>query len=198
MFTGIVEELGTITAVTAQGEAGTITVSAPAFAGELQHGESIAVNGVCLTVASFDAQGTWTADLMAITRSTTTLGSVAAGDRVNLERAVRADGRLGGHMLLGHADGTGTVVSRESTDEWDDIAVDLPEEVARYAVAKGSIAINGVSLTVAKIAGTQITVSLIPTTLSDTNLGSLAVGDTVNLEADIIGKYVERFVGERA
>ena len=197
MFTGIVESMGTIASVDESGAQATITVSSPGFGDDLQHGESVAVNGVCLTVAR-RSDGAWVADVMRITRETTTLGEAAAGQRVNLERALRADGRMGGHIVQGHVDGVATLVRRDSAAEWDDLTFAVPAEVERYVVPKGSICLDGVSLTVASLDGRDVTVSLIPTTLTDTILGALAVGDRVNVEVDVLAKYVERFVGGTA
>ena len=197
MFTGIVESMGTITSVDESGAQARITISSPGFGEDLRHGESVAVSGVCLTVASGDGSS-WVADVMRVTRETTTLGDAAAGRRVNLERALRADGRMGGHIVQGHVDGVATLVRRDSAAEWDDLTFTVPEEVARYVVTKGSICLDGVSLTVAALDGRDATVSLIPTTLADTTLGALAVGDRVNVEVDVLAKYVERFVGGAA
>lgn len=196
MFTGIVETVGTVEAVSATGSTAQLTIRA-SLDGDYVHGESIAVNGVCLTVASSDGES-WTADVMRITLDTTALSGIAVGDRVNLERALRADARLGGHMLLGHVDGTATLVAVDAQDEWTDLTFDIPADLERYVVRKGSIALNGTSLTVAELEGTRVTVSLIPTTLEETTFGSLAVGDTANVEVDVIGKYVEKMLGERA
>jgi riboflavin synthase len=196
VFTGIVESMGTITSVDESGAQATITISSPGFGDDLQHGESVAVNGVCLTVAR-RSDGDWVADVMRITRETTTLGEAAAGQRVNLERALRADGRIGGHIVQGHVDGVATLVRRDTAAEWDDLTFTVPPEVERYIVPKGSICLDGVSLTVAALDGRDVTVSLIPTTLTDTILGALAVGDRVNVEVDVLAKYVERFVGDR-
>lgn len=194
MFTGIVESMGTITAVDESGARSHITVASPGFGEDLQHGESVAVNGVCLTVARRE-EDSWTADVMRITRETTTLGEARPGQRVNLERALRADGRMGGHIVQGHVDGVATLIRRDSATEWDDLTFTVPDDVARYVVRKGSICLDGVSLTVAALDGREVTVSLIPTTLTDTILGSLALGDRVNVEVDVLAKYVERFVG---
>lgn len=194
MFTGIVEATGTIVAVDPEGAPNHLTLSSPGFGAGLQHGESVAVDGVCLTVARH-VDGGWVADVMRITRETTTLGEVLAGQRVNLERAVRADGRLGGHIVQGHVDGVAALVERDSHPEWENFTFRLPEGIARYVVAKGSIAINGVSLTVAAVDGGLVTVSLIPTTLEQTTLGTLELGAKVNIEVDVIAKYVERLVG---
>lgn len=197
MFTGIIESTGTVVRVDDTGSRSQITIASEGFGADLQHGESIAVDGVCLTVSQHDGDE-WVADVMRITRSTTTLGTVEVGDRVNLERAMRADGRLGGHMVQGHVDGTATLLARDSQDEWDDFTFEVPEPLLRYVVPKGSITINGVSLTVAALDGNRATVSLIPTTLRDTTLDALAVGDSVNVEVDVIAKYVERMLAERS
>ena len=194
MFTGIVESIGTITSVDESGAQAKLTISSPGFGGDLRHGESVAVSGVCLTVAS-QAGDSWVADVMRITRDTTTLGQAAPGRRVNLERALRADGRMGGHIVQGHVDGVATLTRRDSAAEWDDLTFSVPDAIARYVVAKGSICLDGVSLTVAALDGHEVTVSLIPTTLTDTTLGALAVGDRVNVEVDVLAKYIERFVG---
>ncbi len=194
MFTGIVQAMGTITAVEDAGAQAQITIASPGFGEDLQHGESVAVNGVCLTVAR-RLDDAWVADVMRVTRETTTLGEAAPGTKVNLERALRADGRLGGHIVQGHVDGVASLARRDSAPEWDDLTFTVPESVARYVVAKGSICLDGVSLTVASLDGRDVTVSLIPTTLNDTILGGLAVGDPVNVEVDVLAKYVERFVG---
>jgi riboflavin synthase len=197
MFTGIIESTGTVVSVEESGARSQITISSEGFGDDLQHGESIAVNGVCLTVSQHDGN-IWVADVMRVTRATTTLGAVKAGDRVNLERAIRADGRLGGHMVQGHVDGIAMLMARDSQVEWDDFTFDIPETLERYVVAKGSITLNGVSLTVAAIEGTRAVVSLIPTTLRDTTLDTLSVGDPVNVEVDVIAKYVERMLAERS
>ncbi|HEX7589961.1 MAG TPA: riboflavin synthase [Demequinaceae bacterium] len=197
MFTGIVESMGTITSVDESGAQAKITISSPGFGDDLQHGESVAVSGVCLTVAQH-AGGSWVADVMRVTRETTTLGEAVPGWRVNLERALRAGGRMGGHIVQGHVDGIATLVRRDSAAEWDDLTFSVPKDVARYVVTKGSICLDGVSLTVAALDGRDATVSLIPTTLADTTLGALSVGDRVNVEVDVLAKYIERFVGGAA
>jgi len=197
MFTGIVESLGTITAVTESGAQSQVSILSPGFGEDLTHGESIAVDGVCLTVAKHSGNE-WIADVMRITRETTTLGAIEVGQSVNLERAMRADGRLGGHLMQGHVDGIATLITRDSQPDWDNLTFEVPESVARYVVPKGSIALNGVSLTVASLEGRHATVSLIPTTLVDTTFGAAKVGLTVNVEVDVIAKYVERMIGERA
>jgi len=197
MFTGIVESVGTVTAVTDSGAQSQISISSPGFGDDFEYGESIAVNGVCLTVAKHSGD-TWIADVMKVTRATTTLADVKVGDRVNLERAMRADGRLGGHMMQGHVDGVAELVARDSQPDWDDLSFRLPAEVLRYVVRKGSVALNGVSLTVAELEGDIATVSLIPTTLAETVFGDARVGDRANVEVDVIGKYVERMMEARA
>jgi riboflavin synthase len=196
MFTGIVESIGTITAVSENGAQSQISISSPGYGADLTHGESIAVNGVCLTVAKHSGDE-WIADVMRITRETTSLSDVEVGQRVNLERAMRADGRLGGHLMQGHVDATATLVARDSQPDWDDLTFEIPESIARYVVPKGSIALNGVSLTVAALDGNRATVSLIPTTLADTTFGDAEVGLVANVEVDVIAKYVESMIGER-
>lgn len=192
MFTGIVETLGTIASVEHLGAQSRLTIDSPGFT-DLVHGESIAVNGVCLTVASHEGS-VWTADVMKITLETTALAGVAAGDRANLERAMPANGRLGGHLMQGHVDGVATLVARDSQAEWDDLTFEIPAALERYVVRKGSIALNGVSLTVAELEGLRVTVSLIPTTLAETTFGGFAVGDRANVEVDVIAKYVEKMM----
>lgn len=193
MFTGIVEALGTVTAVENRGASSRLFLSSPHVDGDLVHGESIAVNGVCLTVTSHDGDG-WESDVMRITLETTNIGDLAVGATVNLERATRSDGRLGGHIMQGHVDGVATLKARDSQPEWDDLTFSVPRELLKYVVRKGSIALNGVSLTVAELADDAVTVSLIPTTLAETNLGALTPGDRVNVEVDVIAKYVERMM----
>lgn len=196
MFTGIVETLGVVTAVADAGASARITFEAPGMA-DLRHGESIAVNGVCLTVAEHQGQS-WTADVMRVTLETTALDGVAVGDRVNLERAMVAGGRLGGHIMQGHVDGTATLVARDSQPDWDDLTFEIPAALTRYVVRKGSIALNGVSLTVAEIDDARVTVSLIPTTLAETTFGGFRTGDRANVEVDVVAKYVEKLVGAHA
>ncbi|MDE0573071.1 riboflavin synthase [Demequina sp. B12] len=197
MFTGIVETVGTVEAVSDAGAQAQFTIHTDGFGTDLVHGESIAVNGVCLTVAKHTGD-TWVADVMKVTLETTSLGGLQAGDRVNIERAMKADGRLGGHLMQGHVDGRATLVARDSRPDWDNLTFELPDDLLRYVVRKGSIALNGVSLTVAELEGNRATVSLIPTTLSDTIFGEAQVGDIANVEVDVIGKYVEKMLGDRA
>ncbi|GIG54594.1 riboflavin synthase [Demequina activiva] len=197
MFTGIVEAVGTVVEVVDDGARSQLTIRSAGIGSDLVHGESIAVDGVCLTVAGH-SEDAWLADVMRITRTTTTLGEVEAGRTVNLERALRADGRLGGHIMQGHVDGQAELVGRDSQADWDDFTFALPADLVRYVVPKGSIALNGVSLTVAALEGSHATVSLIPTTLADTTLGGLALGDHVNVEVDVMGKYVESMLAARS
>ncbi len=193
MFTGIVEAIGTISSVEDHGVSSRFVLNAPELGQDVVHGESIAVNGVCLTVAALADDG-WVFDVMRITRDTTALGELVAGSKVNLERATRADGRLGGHIMQGHVDGVATLVERDSQPEWDDLTFAVPRDLLRYVVLKGSISLNGVSLTVARLVNDAVTVSLIPTTLTETTLGALRAGAKVNVEVDIIAKYVERMM----
>jgi riboflavin synthase len=193
MFTGIVEELGTVDAVQDQGDAIRLTIRAATVLEDAGLGDSIAVNGCCLTVAERTAD-TWTADVMQETLDKTSLYGVAAGDRVNLERAVTADKRLGGHIVQGHVDGVGTVLARTPSEHWEVVEVSLPADLAHHLVDKGSITVDGVSLTVVEAGETSFTVSLIPETLARTTLGFRQPGDRVNLETDVIAKHVEKLL----
>jgi riboflavin synthase len=196
MFTGIVEELGTVAAVEAQSDAVRLTVSATTVLEDARPGDSISVNGCCLTVAE-RTHATWTADVMAETLAKTALGSLVAGDRVNLERAATVGSRLGGHLVQGHVDAVGHVVRREPGEHWDVVTVSMPRELAPYLVDKGSITVDGVSLTVVRAGEEEFTVSLIPETLRRTTLGVREPGDSVNLEVDVIGKHVARQLAAR-
>ena len=201
MFTDIVEELGEVLEVVDLDEAARLTVRGTLVVDGARHGDSIAVNGVCLTVMDV-AEDTFTVDVMKISLDTTALRSLSAGSTVNLERAVRADSRLGGHVVQGHVDGVGTVLSRSPSEHWELVEVAIPAELARYVVDKGSLAVDGVSLTVAGIhdspgGGAVATVGLIPTTLGLTTLGHKGPGEPVNLEVDVIAKYVERLLDRR-
>jgi riboflavin synthase len=196
VFTGIVEELGEVEAVEDLGDSVRLTVRGPRVTGELDHGDSLAVNGVCLTVAG-SGPDTVTFDVMRETLTRSALGDLLAGSPVNLERAMRLDARLSGHLVQGHVDGTGHILDRVPSEHWELVRFSLPEEVARYVVPKGSITVDGVSLTVAELGPDNFTVSLIPTTLAVTTLGSKRPGDPVNLEADVVAKYVERLLGWR-
>lgn len=193
MFTGIVEELGTVVSVAPAEQSAQLTVHGPIVTGDVAHGVSIAVNGVCLTVVTHGS-GEFTVDVMAETLSRSSLGVLAPGDRVNLERAMAADGRFGGHIVQGHVDGTGRVLSRTPGDRWEVVRFSLPPELTPYVVQKGSITVDGVSLTVSALDETAFEVSLIPTTLELTTLGRKGVGDPVNLEVDVLAKYVERLL----
>ncbi|MFD7749236.1 riboflavin synthase [Streptomyces sp. NPDC059698] len=196
MFTGIIEELGEVTAVEPLADASRFRLRGPLVTEGAKHGDSIAVNGVCLTVVDA-ADGEFTADVMAETLGRSSLGALAPGSRVNLERPMALGGRLGGHLVQGHVDGTGAIVERTSSEHWEIVKVSLPPELARYVVEKGSITVDGVSLTVVDAAADHFTVSLIPTTLALTTLGRKQPGDPVNLEVDVIAKYVERMLGDR-
>jgi riboflavin synthase len=196
MFTGIVGELGVVESLEDQGDAVRLTVHGPHVVTDAALGDSIAVNGCCLTVATRDHES-FTADVMAETLDKTGLGGLSAGARVNLERAVTATTRLGGHLVSGHVDGTGTVLARRPSEHWELVDVALPARLARYVVPKGSICVDGVSLTVVEVhdrPDTRFTVSLIPETLARTTLGQRQPGELVNLEVDMIAKYVERLL----
>ena len=193
MFTGIVEELGTVAAVVDLGEAARLTVRGPLVTQDARHGDSIAVNGVCLTVVEV-TDAAFTADVMKETLDRTGLGGLAAGDEVNLERAATLSTRLGGHLVQGHVDGVGVVTARQSGPRWEVVTVALPAELSRYVVHKGSITVDGVSLTVSALAAGAFQVSLIPATLKLTTLGHREVGDRVNLEVDVLAKYVEKLM----
>ncbi len=201
MFTGIVEELGEVVAQEDLGDATRMTIRGPIVTSDASHGDSIAVNGVCLTVVDVLADGQFSADVMAETLNRSSLRALAPGSPVNLERAAAVNGRLGGHIVQGHVDGTGTVIARNPSEHWEIVRIALPREISRYVVEKGSITVDGISLTVSALADEDGTgwfeVSLIPTTLALTTLGRAAVGTPVNLEVDVIAKYVERLLGER-
>jgi riboflavin synthase len=196
MFTGIVVELGRVVALDWHGEGAVIAVRAPVVTADARHGDSIAVSGVCLTVTGVD-DDVFTADVMKETFDRSALGSVAVGDEVNLEPAVTPSTRLGGHIVQGHVDGVGTVLGRTPGERWEDVRIGLPDELARYVVEKGSIGVDGISLTVTAVDERSFQVSLIPTTLALTTLGRKQVGALVNLEVDVIAKYVEKLVGAR-
>jgi riboflavin synthase len=197
MFTGIVEELGTIEAVEDQGDAVRITIRAQTVLDDVRHGDSIAVNGCCLTVAEQTADS-WTADVMQETLDQTSLRGARPGDRVNLERAVTPTTRLGGHIVQGHVDGVGEILSRTTSEHWEVVEVSMPPTLAKYVVDKGSITVDGVSLTVVGTGDDRFTVSLIPETLARTTLGHRRTGDRVNLETDVIARHVEKLVGVHA
>ncbi|RNI18161.1 riboflavin synthase [Flexivirga caeni] len=194
MFTGIVEELGTAKDLVRQGDSAQLTLQANHVLDGVQHGASIAVNGVCLTVVGHDAEE-FTVDVMAETLDRSSLGALVPGGHVNLERAVRADGRLDGHIVQGHVDGVVEVQDRTEHEHWTELRLSLPERLASYVAEKGSVALDGVSLTVAGVRDDSFTVCLIPTTLALTTFGERAVGDPVNIEVDVLAKYVERMLG---
>ena len=211
MFTGIVEELGRVVRLETIEDCARLTVEAPTVTQDASLGDSISVNGCCLTVAAMHGS-TFTADLMAETLTRTTLGSQAPGDPVNLERALRATDRLGGHIVQGHVDATAEVLDRSHGEHWDLLRVGLPREIARYVAVKGSVALDGVSLTVVDVedaqhdapdasptpgAGASLSVGLIPETLQRTTLGTRRPGERVNLEVDVMAKYAERLLGAR-
>jgi riboflavin synthase len=196
MFTGIIEELGTVTHVEKQLDARRITIQGAVVTSDIKRGDSIAVSGVCLTAVELDGDK-FTADVMEETLRLTTLGHVKAGSRVNLERAMNASTRFGGHMVLGHVDGVGEIVSREQSEHWEWVRVRVPVELLKYVVLKGSITLDGVSLTVNEIGKDFIGLSLIPETMRLTTLGSKQVEDEVNLEVDIMAKHIERLLEGR-
>jgi len=193
MFTGIIEELGTVAGFQDQGDAIRLTITASTVLADAAPGDSIAVNGCCLTITQHDGQ-TWTADVMQETLDKTSLYGVQQGDRVNLERAVTAEKRLGGHIVQGHVDGVGHVVRRTPSEHWEVVEIEMPPDLGRYLVDKGSVTVDGVSLTVVEAGETSFTVSLIPETLHRTTLGFRQPGDRVNLEVDVIAKHVEKLM----
>ena len=207
MFTGIVEELGRIVRLETVEDSARLTVEAPTVTQDVNLGDSVSVNGCCLTVTAVQGS-TFTADLMAETLTRTTLGSQAPGDPVNLERALRASDRLGGHIVQGHVDATAEVLDHHRGEHWDLLRISLPQEIARYVAVKGSVALDGVSLTVVDVvdapnaspvpgAGASLSVGLIPETLRRTTLGTRRPGERVNLEVDVLAKYAERLLGAR-
>ncbi|TQM70068.1 riboflavin synthase alpha chain [Actinomadura hallensis] len=197
MFTGIVEELGEITGIEPRGDSVTLTVRGPLVTEDAVHGASIAVNGVCLTVVDVQDDA-FTADVIKETLDKSSLGVLEPGSKVNLERPVRLSDRLGGHLVQGHVDGVGTIISREPGERWDVVTVSLPADLGRYLVDKGSITVDGISLTVVEAGADRFSVALIPTTLAMTTLGHKKPGDPVNLEVDVVAKYVERMLGDRS
>ena len=207
MFTGIVEELGRVVRLETVEDSARLTVEAPTVTQDVSLGDSVSINGCCLTVTALHGS-TFTADLMAETLTRTTLGSQAPGDPVNLERALRASDRLGGHIVQGHVDATAEVLDHHRGEHWDLLRIGLPQEIARYVAAKGSVALDGVSLTVVDVAdapdvapvpgaGASLSVGLIPETLRRTTLGTRRPGERVNLEVDVMAKYAERLLGAR-
>ncbi|OUZ09761.1 riboflavin synthase [Aeromicrobium sp. PE09-221] len=200
MFTGLIEEVGKVVQVRDQGDAVRLTVRGPVVTDGARHGDSIAVNGVCLTVTDPTAD-TFTADVMRESLERSSLGDLTAGSRVNLERAMLPTTRFGGHVVQGHVDGTARLIDRTTSEHWEVLRFALPESLSRYLVEKGSITVDGTSLTVVEVADDPepwFSVSLIPTTLADTTLGALAPGARVNLEVDVLAKYVERLLAKGA
>jgi riboflavin synthase len=199
VFTGIIEELGEVVAIETLPDAARFTVRGPLVASDAAHGASIAVSGVCLTVVDATgsealARGQFTADVMAETLNRSSLGDLAPGDRVNLERPMAANGRFGGHIVQGHVDGTATILQRTPSQHWEQVLISLPKGLARYVVHKGSITVDGISLTVSDLDDASFEVSLIPATLANTTLGLKQPGRRVNLEVDVIAKYTERLL----
>ena len=195
MFTGIVEELGEVVAIEPLEQAYRLRVSGPKVTSDAALGDSIAVNGVCLTVTALDGS-TFASDVMNETLKRSSLAELQVGSSVNLERAMSVGDRLGGHIVQGHVDGVGVIRTRTSTPNWDLVTIDIPGEMRRYLVEKGSVTVDGVSLTVAELDEEGFVVSLIPATLAHTTLGVKGKGEHVNLEVDVIAKYVERLIGE--
>ena len=198
MFTGIVEELGEVVGLDDLGDAARLTIRGPVVTSDARHGDSIAVNGVCLTVVDVLPDGGFTADVMSETLNRSSLAAAGVGSPVNLERAAALNSRLGGHIVQGHVDGTGEVIARTSSQHWEVVRVSLPVALSRYVVEKGSITVDGVSLTVSTIGDDFFEVSLIPTTLGLTTLGRAQPGTRVNLEVDVIAKYVERLLAAKS
>ncbi|OYO14724.1 riboflavin synthase [Enemella evansiae] len=196
MFTGIVEELGEIVELDDRGESAVLRIRGPLVVSDASHGASIAVNGVCLTVTDHDAK-TFAVDVMAETLNHSSLGDLVPGSRVNLERAMAANGRFGGHIVQGHVDGTARIVARTPGQDWEVVGIELPAGLARYVVHKGSITVDGISLTVSAVTDDTFEVSLIPTTLALTTLGTKQPGETVNLEVDVLAKYLEKQIAAR-
>jgi len=193
MFTGIIEDVGVVADIEDRGDSMRLRIDAPTIVEGAGHGDSISVNGTCLTVA--DHGDSWfAADVMLETLNRTALRTLGVGSHVNLERAARVDGRLGGHIVQGHVDGTARVTAIEPSQDWTVMRFAIPGDLERYLVEKGSVAVDGVSLTVANVSEGTFSVSLIPTTLSETTLGERAMNDDVNIEVDILAKYVEKLV----
>ena len=199
MFTGLVSELGVITSITRGESSSVLTVHAPLLTPELSIGDSIAVNGTCLTATSL-TDDSFTADVMVQTLSLTSLGKLEVGSKVNLELAAQMDMRMGGHIVQGHVDGIATVISRAPGEKWEQFIIEVPADLSRYIVNQGSICVDGVSLTVGEINdfNNQVTLWLIPETLAKTNLSLKSIGDIVNIEVDILAKYVERLISKGA
>ena len=198
MFTGIVEEVGVVVALDrVEGQDARLRVRGPLVTSDARLGDSIAVSGVCLTVADLPGDGELVADVMPETLRRTALGDLRVGDPVNLERALAVGGRYGGHVVQGHVDGVGTILRREPGSRWDEVEIGLDPALGRYVAEKGSITVAGVSLTVTHVTDDAFGVSLIPTTLAATTLGALTPGARVNLEVDVLAKYTERLLATR-
>jgi riboflavin synthase len=200
VFTGIIEELGEVVGRDDLGDSARLTIRGPIVSADAGHGASIAVNGVCLTVVEVLPGGQFTADVMGETLDRSSLGRLAAGSQVNLERAAVLGSRLGGHIVQGHVDGTGQILSRTPAERWEVVRIELPAELARYVVEKGSITVDGISLTVSGLGSEPrdwFEVSLIPTTRELTTLGRVPIGTAVNLEVDVLAKYVERLMAAK-
>jgi riboflavin synthase len=196
MFTGIVEDLGEVEVIEQLPDSARIAIRSATVTQDARPGDSIAVNGVCLTVTGLDAEtGTFTADVMGETLRRSSLKEIAPGVKVNLERSVRLEDRLGGHLVQGHVDGTGTILVRTPSAHWEVVRVWIPPGLARYVAEKGSVAVDGISLTVSAAGPDWFEVSLIPETLKRTTLGTRSPGEAVNLEVDVIAKYVEKLLG---
>jgi len=198
MFTGIVETLGRVTSIDNRADSARIAIFGPEVLADVTHGASISVNGVCLTVVDFDSE-VFTADVMRETLNRSTLGAMNVGDPVNLERAMPANGRLGGHIVQGHVDARGSVLEVVEEPDWTTMRISVPRDIAPFIVEKGSITVSGVSLTVVNVSepkstAQEFSISLIPTTLRETSMGALKVGDSVNIEVDALAKYVQRLM----
>lgn len=196
MFTGIIEDTGKVISVESHGREKRVTIGLPSHLTEVQVGDSINVNGACLTVAKINGQ-TVHVDVSQETLERTVLGELREGDQVNLERALKLSDRLGGHIVTGHIDGIGVIVDKRKERDFLQLRLKIPESVSRYVVEKGSIAVDGISLTVNECQGQEVQITLIPYTIEKTTLKDKKAGDRVNLEADILGKYVEKLVGQR-
>jgi riboflavin synthase len=197
MFTGIIEELGQITGLETLDDSIRLKVSGELVRTDLAQGESIAVNGVCLTAAKVTDDG-FVADVMLETLNRSSLSQIKIGDKVNLERAMSGAGRFGGHVVQGHVDGVGEIISREPSANWEVVKIRIPNDLSKYVVHKGSITFDGVSLTVNEIADDVVSLSLIPETLRLTTLGTKGVGDKINVEADILAKHIEKLIEARS
>jgi riboflavin synthase len=197
MFTGIIEELGTVASVEVLDDSIRLGIKGTLVREDLAQGESVSVNGVCLTAAQVTPEG-FIADVMLETLNRSSLSGIAEGERVNLERAMSGAGRFGGHVVQGHVDGVAEIISREPSANWEVVKVRIPSDLAKYVVHKGSITFDGVSLTVNDISGDVVSLSLIPETLRLTTLGTKQAGDKLNVEADILAKHIEKLIEARS